>query len=90
MPEEAGTWIDLFRKLRDLELRVVQSQRRELTLNKEMSTFQVGKGTAASTERWYMRTPLGDYYGDDLAEVITQVEQHYPNIWQWLSEFGEE
>lgn len=87
------TWDDVIarneQQLRDFELRVVRSKYRELKLWKGMSSFMIGKGTAASTERWYFYTPLGEHYGDSADEVLRQAEQHYPEIYSWLPEFND-
>jgi hypothetical protein len=60
------TWDDIIEankaRVRELELRVVRSEYRELNLWNDMGNFTLGKGTAASTERWYLYTPKEDLY----------------------------
>lgn len=91
--EIKGTWEEVIQRneqeQRDFELRVVRSQYRELHLWKDEHVFAIGKGTAASTERWYIHMPVGFQYGDSLEEVLRVAEEVYPEIRSWLPEFNE-
>jgi len=56
--------------LKDLEHRVLSSDRLEV----KMENFTIGKGTAASTERWYIETYSRYYFGDSIEEVFEEFQ----------------
>lgn len=59
------------KSLQDLEARVLSSERLEIV----EATFTLGKGTAASTERWYLINDKGEYYGDSIEEVVEKSQK---------------
>jgi hypothetical protein len=87
------TWDDVIEankaRVRELELRIVRSEYRELRLWNDYGNFMLGKGTAASTERWYFYTPKEDLYGDSIEEVMQQAnERGYP-VMAWCEQFND-